>query len=113
MDTREKLWWRPRKMFGEACEHVLTIVNRQRGAVGSSVSLPGIFRPLFILQVNFWSHVRSLYDVRPFMNAVPKLNKPSAARTLRPIGSGFCVLIARGMLEPARTTLARSASSTP
>jgi len=38
---------------------------------------------------------------------------PKLANKLSPIGKLFCVLIARGMLLPARTTLASSASSTP
>lgn len=38
---------------------------------------------------------------------------PKLANKLRPIGKLFWLLIARGMLLPASTTLARSASSTP
>ena len=38
---------------------------------------------------------------------------PKLAKRLNPIGRLFWLLIARGMLLPARTTLASSASSTP
>jgi hypothetical protein len=38
---------------------------------------------------------------------------PKLAKRLNPIGKLFWLLIARGMLLPARTTLASSASSTP
>lgn len=45
--------------------------------------------------------------------AIPKLYSPKAASTLSPIGRPFCVLIALGMEDPARTTLASNAASTP
>lgn len=45
--------------------------------------------------------------------AFPKVKSPYSASTLRPIGSGFLDLAARGIEDPARITLARSASSTP
>ena len=44
---------------------------------------------------------------------MPKLYSPKAASTLNPIGRPFCVLIALGMDDPARTTLASNAASTP
>lgn len=44
---------------------------------------------------------------------MPNVYNPSVASTLNPIGNGFCVLNARGMLEPARMMDASSASSVP
>lgn len=48
-----------------------------------------------------------------FANAIPKLYNPNAASTLSPTGRPFCVLMALGMDDPARTTLASKAASTP
>jgi hypothetical protein len=50
---------------------------------------------------------------RAAMNALPYTNRPVAARALSPIGRGLAVLIALGMLLPARMIDARRASSVP
>jgi len=47
------------------------------------------------------------------LHTVPNLYKPNAATALKPMGNGFAVLIALGILLPASTRLANSASSTP
>ena len=48
-----------------------------------------------------------------FINAFPKVQSPKVASALKPIGSGFPLLIARGMELPARMIEASSASSVP
>ena len=54
-----------------------------------------------------------IQTLAPLDKAVPNVYKPYSANKLKPAGSGFCVLIARGIELPASTTEARSASSTP
>lgn len=48
-----------------------------------------------------------------FLYAVPYVNSPYRARRVKPIGSPFWVLIARGIDEPASTMEAKRASSSP
>jgi len=67
------------------------------------------------------THTHPITNIPPYLqlhlvrlaNAIPKLYSPNAASTLRPTGRPFCVLIALGMDDPARTTLASKAASTP
>jgi hypothetical protein len=47
------------------------------------------------------------------MNALPNVHRPNVAKTLKPIGSGFPLLIARGIELPARMIEASRASSVP
>ena len=47
------------------------------------------------------------------LQTVPNLYKPKAATRDRPIGNGFCVLIALGIELPASSILANTANSTP
>jgi hypothetical protein len=48
-----------------------------------------------------------------FWKANPKLINPKTAIKLKSEGNGFPLLIALGMDDPAKTTEARRASSTP
>jgi hypothetical protein len=52
-------------------------------------------------------------DYNFFTYAVPNVYSPYSANPLNTAGSGFCVLMARGIEEPARMMDARRASSMP
>lgn len=47
------------------------------------------------------------------MKAFPNVQRPNVAKTLRPMGNGLPLLMARGMELPARMIDASSASSVP
>jgi hypothetical protein len=65
---------------------------------------------LYLLRMRF--HATFVVPL-PCVYARPYTSRPEIASTLRPQGRGLPVLIARGRLLPASTTLASSASSTP
>ena len=63
--------------------------------------------------VSAWTSLLLQTLALPLWKAVPNVYSPNVAKRLRPMGSGFPDLMARGIELPARMMEASRANSTP